>query len=106
MADGPEELRIHVEGETYELNDLSFKERKEVRRLARVAADDPDAELEDLEMDYLIVAFITVCKNRTDPAFDIEDAMEMKLTDVAVPVPADPPEPATKARRRGAGAGG
>lgn len=77
---------IAVDGETYSMDDLSFKERKEVRKLAREIADDPEAELEDMVVDDLLVAMVTVCKQKTDPAFTIDAAMELKPGDI-VPQP-------------------
>lgn len=85
-----DEFRIAVDGETYSLDALTFKERREARRIAREIADDPDATPD--EEDYLI-GIITVCKRRTTPGFTVDAAMELTPNDIEVPP--DPPKRAT-----------
>lgn len=89
MAD--ELLTIAVDGEKFTMDDLSFRERREVRRLTREIAEDPDIELEDALVDDLLVAFVTVCKQRTNPDFTTDDAMDLKPADLEVDETPDPP---------------
>lgn len=77
---------IWIDGETVAVDDLSFKERRQMRAYALELAGGDDEEM--LE-DDLLVGMICVVKQRTNPDFTLEQATEVKPKDL-VP-PADPP---------------
>ena len=91
-------LAIAVDGERLTMDDLTFRERREVRRLARELDGNPDVHFDDLVLDDLIAAFVTVCKQRANPAFTIDDALDLKPTDLDA-AEVDPTSAPTKAKR-------
>jgi hypothetical protein len=95
---------ITIDGEKYTMDDLTFRERREVRKLTRVVAEDPDLDLEDAVLDELLVAFATVVKQRTDPAYTLDDALDLKVADIVQRGEAADPPPAAPARKPRAGA--
>lgn len=74
---------ILIDGEKYTMDDLTFRERREVRRLTREVAEDPELDLEDAILDELLVAFATVVKQRANPEYTLDEAMDLKLTDIS-----------------------
>jgi hypothetical protein len=74
------------------MDDLTFRERRKVRSLARELDGNPDVDFDDLVLDDLIAAFVTVCKQRTTPDFTIDEALDLKPTDLSA-VAVDPPTP-------------
>lgn len=91
-------LTLTVDGDTYTMDDLKFRERKEVRRLARDLHGSADADLDDIMVDDLIVAMVTVIKRRANPEYTIDEAMEIRPADI---VPVDGKRPT---RRKAAAA--
>lgn len=75
-------LTLAIDGQTYTMDDLTFRERKEVRRLARELDGSPDAELEDIMVDDLIVAMVTAIKRRGNPEYTTDEAMDIRPTDI------------------------
>ncbi len=87
------EAPISLNGETFEMSKLSFRERKTMRALLAeiVKLDNPDADPdEDWVGDDLRVAFAIVCARRANPAFSIEDGLNLVSDDLR------PPDPPTK----------
>lgn len=78
-----EVLTIAIDGEKFTMADLTFRERKEVRRLARELDGDPDLDMEDVLFDSLVASFACVVKQRTDDGFTIDDAMDLTIKDLA-----------------------
>jgi hypothetical protein len=98
MADEAEQvLTIAVDGERYTMDDLTFRERREVRRLARDLDGNPDVDFDDVMIDDLIAAFVTVCKQRGTPAFTVEDALDMKPGELLAAAEDPPTKGAAKA---------
>lgn len=79
--DGP--LTITVDGEKFTMDDLTFRERKAVRSIARELDGDPDVAMDDVMFDDLVLAFATVCKRRANPEFSLDDALDLKFTDLS-----------------------
>lgn len=88
-------LTLAIEGEAYTMDDLTFRERKEVRRLARELDGNPSADLDDIMVDDLIVAMVTVIKRRAHPEYSTDEAMDIRPSDI---VPGE--EPARPTRRK------
>lgn len=88
-------LTLAVDGDSYTMDDLTFRERKEVRRLARELDGGADAELDDIMVDDLIVAMVTVIKRRANPDYTTAEAMDIRPADI---VPGD--DKARPTRRR------
>lgn len=83
-------LTLAIDGESHTMDDLTFRERKEVRRLSRELDGNAEAELDDIMVDDLIVAMVTVIKRRSNPEYTTDEAMDIKPADI---VPEDPTEP-------------
>lgn len=86
-------LMLAVDGDTYTMDDLTFRERKEVRRLARALDGNADIELDDVMVDDLLVAMVTVIKRRTSPEYTTDEAMDIRPADIV-------PREARPTRRR------
>lgn len=89
-------LTLAVDGDSYTMDDLTFRERKEVRRLARELDGSADAELDDIMVDDLIVAMVTVIKRRANTDYTTDEAMDIRPSDI---VPGEDKRPT---RRRAA----
>lgn len=81
-------LTITVDGERFTMDNLTFRERREVRRIARELDGNMDLDFDDVMIDDLLASFITVCKRRTVPTFTIDDALDLTPGDVVVNAPA------------------
>lgn len=81
----PETIEVLViDGEEYDLgqDDLTFGEQRKLRTLVRQLAE--DAELNPIEAtlaDFL-PALVTIIKQRTNPEYTVDDALELKYEDV------------------------
>lgn len=85
------DVRLMIDGETFETDDLTFREKREVRKTIRQLMDDPEADMSEALMDDVWLATIYVIKRRTEPELTLEDAMDLKLKDYLKPVEPDPP---------------
>lgn len=85
-------LTLALDGDSHTMDDLTFRERKEVRRLARELDGTPDAELDDIMVDDLLVAMVTVIKRRASPEYTTDEAMDIRPNDI-VPGNGRPTEP-------------
>lgn len=79
MAD---DITITLDGETYSADELTFREQREMRKLVRELVEDPKADMEEVSiMDVLpVLAFIVI--HRTKPEFTLEEALDMKISDI------------------------
>lgn len=88
---------LQFEGETYDFNKLSFRERRAIMRTVGeiVKLDDPDADPdEDWTRDDMRVAFAIVVARRSNPEYSIEAGLALTPEDL------EPPAPPTRARKR------
>lgn len=81
-------LTLAIDGDAHTMDDLTFRERKEVRRLARELDGNPAAELDDIMVDDLLVAMVTVIKRRASPEYTTDEAMDIRPADI---VPGEDP---------------
>jgi hypothetical protein len=73
-------LTVVVDDEPYTFDDLSYREQREMRQVVRDLVDNPQAELDEVAfMDYL-PALYWVIKRRTDPEFSMDQALDLKPT--------------------------
>lgn len=76
---------LHVGDLSFDPEDLTFKEKREVRRMVRTEMWDPDlgefdwAEVPDEEV---IAATVAVWMRRENPAYTLDEALELKPSDV------------------------
>lgn len=75
---------LWVDGERYTVSDLTFKEQRELRQIVRDVTGDPEHGMFGEDCDF-IPAFVTVIKRRENPAFKVEDADQLKDTDLEKP---------------------
>lgn len=83
---------IAVDGETIKVSDLTFGEQIKLRKYIRDLS--PDGDDDEASTAEMIPALVAVVKQRTDANFTLEQALELKGSDVAVP----PTKPAAKKR--------
>jgi hypothetical protein len=80
---------IHIDGSPYTMDDLTFREQRQMRDVIRSLAPDNDPD-QASEAD-IVPALILVIKQRTEASFTLEHALDFKPGDLA-----PPPEPAAK----------
>lgn len=85
----PDESGVVIEGHVTRLKDLSYGERRELRRIAKVELGDGDLD-EVTEEDYEI-AFALVALRRSDPHAKLEDVLAWKPGDVSLAEGAEVP---------------
>src|SRR3954447_5523115 len=84
MADAPE-AAVYVDGKPYTLDDLTFRELRDVRQIVRDLTGNPEAGIwEGDDIDFF-PALVTVLKRRDDPAFRVEDAEALTALDLQKP---------------------
>lgn len=86
MADEPQlEQYIEVDGVEVDMEDFTFKEQREVRRLVyeEIALDrDRDKPWEEQMFNDIYPAIVCVYKRRADAGFTLDQALDMKARDV------------------------
>ena len=76
---------LHVGDRSFDPDDLTFAEKRNVRRLIRTEVwDRPDEEFswEEIGEDDVVPATVTVFMRREDPAYTLEQAFALKPRDV------------------------
>ena len=90
MPEANEEVTVYVDGEAVTIDKMTFRERREVRRLAVELSEDPEAE--EYTVDDAVMAMVAVARRRKNPEFDpeslLDEAPETYLT--APPTSAKP----------------
>jgi hypothetical protein len=81
QANAPEQV-LMLDGEIVDADDLTFEEMRSFRSLVRELVGDDTVEVDDLAGMDSMPALITVWKRRTDPTFEMVDALKIKLRDV------------------------
>lgn len=87
MADDDDAGKIYIDGDPYTVDDLTFRERRLMRKtVIELNEDDPsfDIGLADPVNDT-IPAFVWVIKRRADPDYPMDKVLDLK------PVDLDPP---------------
>lgn len=74
---------LWLDGKPYTVDDLTFREQRKLRDLIRELAPGEDVESAS-EADF-IPAFIAVIKQRDDPGFSVEQALDFRPADLARP---------------------
>lgn len=74
---------IHVDGLAVSEDDLTFREQRAMRELIRQIA--PQNDLDQAGDADILPALICVIKQRTDPAFTIEQALDFRPSDLEAP---------------------
>jgi len=104
MAD--EGLELVLDGEVIDTDDLTFREHREMRRILREdILEDPtaDVDVETLPLSDFLPALVLVIKRRTDSGYTLDQAMDLKLSDVVRDPVANggpPTKPAAKRRAK------
>ena len=99
MADEEQFEGVVINGTRYSFKDLTFREQREIRRVFREElAGSPDASLDNPEnaMDFM-PAMVYVLMRRDNPDFTLDEALDMKLSDLEVDAGDPPADPATNA---------
>lgn len=69
-----DDLTVYVDGDAITIDKMTFRERREVRRLALELSEDPEAE--DYSVDDAVMAIVAVAKRRKQPDFDPEALLD------------------------------
>ena len=77
------DLKVYVDGQSVTIDTMTFRERRDVRRIANeVISEDPAGD--DYNVDDAVMAMIAVAKQRKDPTFDplamLDETLEQYLT--------------------------
>lgn len=75
---------IWIDGSRYVLDDLTFKEQRELRQIVRDLTGDPEHGMFGEDCDFM-PAFVTVIKRRETPGFKVEDADVLRDSDLQKP---------------------
>jgi hypothetical protein len=88
MADKDEEL-LHVNGQTFDMDDLTYGERREIRRLIRNElwdeSVDGEFDWDEVTPDDIVAVTVLVMMRREDPQFTLEQALACKPNEVTPP---------------------
>jgi hypothetical protein len=95
LASTDETELIYIDGHTFDLDDLTYAERRETKRIARTEIWDEgvDGPFEDLSSDDVMPAVILVLMRRHDPLYTLAQAMAQKPERIF-----EKPAPPTKRR--------
>jgi hypothetical protein len=80
-----DESGIWVDGKCYTDDDLTFREQRTIRSLLRELMEDPLFDPLDAAQADLMPAYVCVIKRRTDPGYTVEQALDIKPSDLAKP---------------------
>jgi hypothetical protein len=105
MADDDNEM-LHIEGRTFDTDDLTYGERREIRRLIRNELWDDDLDgvfdWDEVTADDIMAVTILVLMRRENAAFTLEQALACKPTHVLSP----PTSPRSSGRKKASAASG
>lgn len=76
-----------INGKLHRVEDLTFREQRELRKIVRELADDSEANLEEMAVMDVVPAFVYVVMKRDDAGLNMDDVLDMKLTDF---IPSEP----------------
>lgn len=80
-----EEGDLRINGKVYDPSDMTFREQREMRRIVRdELLPGEDVDFEALTLSDLIPAMAVVLVQRDNPAFTLDEALDLRLKDVYV----------------------
>ncbi|MDP2712311.1 MAG: hypothetical protein Q8O56_13925 [Solirubrobacteraceae bacterium] len=85
MAENTKDITVYVDGESITVDKLTFRERRELRKIALELAEDPDAD--DYTVDDAVMAMVAVAKRRKDPDFDAQVLLDRAPDDYLIAPP-------------------
>jgi hypothetical protein len=76
-----------IDGEEYDLsdNDLTFAEQRKLRTYIRELTGDDDVQPGDAALMDFLPALVSVIKQRTEPEYNVDQALALKYGDVIRP---------------------
>lgn len=80
MAD--DEALFTVDGKGYSVDDLTFREQRELRKLVRELVDDPTAELVESDLMDVVPVAVFLVRRRGDDTYTLEQALDLKWDDL------------------------
>lgn len=75
-----------INGKLHRVEELTFREQRELRKLVRELAEDAEADLDAMPLMDVMPAFVYVVMKRDNPDLSMDDVLDMRLTDF-VPTP-------------------
>lgn len=88
------EYEFRVDGESYTLDDFTFAELRDCRKLVRELAEDEHADIYLADTMDLYPTMVYIVRRRGNPDYTIEDALKERFDDVFVKVADARPTPA------------
>ena len=76
---------VCIDGQLYTFDDLTFAEQREARDAARRLA--PDGDPDEAGVMDVLPAFVWVVRKRTEPDYTLEQALDLKPSDLEPPAP-------------------
>lgn len=77
--------KLIVDGQELDPDDLTFGEQRELRRLVRELAEDPNIMPAEAALMDFLPALVTVFKRRDDQNFGLEQALQLRFDQVVQP---------------------
>lgn len=99
----PEPELIYVEEYSFDLEDLTYGERREIKRIAKTEIFDEavDESWTDMNEDDIMPAIITVLMRRHDPKYTLQQALELRPEQITTPPPTNGGSPRSSAAASG-----
>ncbi len=85
MADRPPEEEVVVDGTVVDLDDFTFREQRELKRVIRddiLQDSDLEIDLDNLSMADFMPAAVYVFMKRDKPDFTLDEALDLKFRDI------------------------
>lgn len=83
VADQGDESALWIDGKPYVSDDLTFREQRQLRDYIRQLA--PGGDQDEAGDADIIPALVTVIRQRDDQSFTLEQALDMRPSDVERP---------------------
>ena len=98
--DVEETFEFQVDGESYDVDDLTFSELREYRKLIRQLSGEDDLSIYVAEPMDRLPALVYLIRKRGNPSYTLEEASTLKIGDVLVKVPARKGRPTVARKTR------
>lgn len=98
MPPKPKEYEFRIDGEPFNVDDLTYSEQQEYRRLVRESSGDPELNPAFAEPMDKYPVWVYLMRRRRNPEYTLDEAKEVKPEEILIEVkPKRPTKAATKA---------
>lgn len=102
----PDADSFQIDGVAYTADDLTFREQRELRTIVRDLVDDPEVNIEDMAMMDFLPALVYVIVKRDNAEFTLDEALDMKISDLLPAENGNGKKPARRPTQSAAGSSG